>query len=91
MNNRILPFDGVRNFRDFGGYASRHGGNVKRGLLFRSGHYGEATEADLEKIADLGIHLQADLRRPDERALRAMRRVSSIAPPARIGPAFSAR
>ena len=67
MNDRILPFDGVRNFRDFGGYTSRHGGNVKRGLLFRSGHYGEATEADLEKIAGLGIHLQADLRRPDER------------------------
>ena len=67
MKDRILPFDGVRNFRDFGGYASRHGGTVRKGRLYRSGHYAEATEADLEKIADLGIHLQADLRRPDER------------------------
>lgn len=67
MKDRILPFDGIRNFRDFGGYASRHGGTVRKGRLYRSGHYAEATEADLEKIADLGIHLQADLRRPDER------------------------
>lgn len=64
---RILPLDGVRNFRDFGGYASAHGGRVKRGLLFRSGHYAEATADDMAKIAPLNIHLQADLRRPDER------------------------
>lgn len=67
MNDRIFPLEGVRNFRDFGGYASRYGGNVKRGLLLRSGHYAEASESDLQAIADLGIHLQADLRRPDER------------------------
>jgi protein-tyrosine phosphatase len=67
MTARIYPLEGVRNFRDFGGYASRHGGTVKRGLLFRSGHYAEASAADLETIAALGIALQADLRRPDER------------------------
>ncbi len=67
MRDRILPLEGVRNFRDFGGYASRHGGRVKRGRLYRSGHYAEATHEDLAQIRRLGIALQADLRRPDER------------------------
>jgi len=67
MDSRIIAFEGVRNFRDFGGYASAHGGQVKTGLLFRSGHYAEATEADLKKLADFNIALQVDLRRPDER------------------------
>jgi len=67
MKTRIYPLEGVRNFRDFGGYASRYGGAVKPGLLFRSGHYGEASEADIAAIEALNIALQADLRRPDER------------------------
>lgn len=67
MTDRIYSLQGVRNFRDFGGYTSRHGGQVKRGRLFRSGHYAEATEDDLKALDALGIHLQADLRRPDER------------------------
>jgi len=67
MDNRIIPLDGVRNFRDFGGYASSHGGKVKARLLFRSGHYGEATSADVAAVEALGIGLQVDLRRPDER------------------------
>lgn len=67
MTDRIIPLEGVRNFRDFGGYASKYGGQVKRGRLFRSGHYAEASHADLERIRGLDIHLQADLRRPDER------------------------
>jgi protein-tyrosine phosphatase len=67
MTDRILPLEGVRNFRDFGGYASRHGGRVRRGRLYRSGHYAEATHGDLQQIRALGIAVQADLRRPDER------------------------
>lgn len=67
MTDRIYVLEGVRNFRDFGGYASKYGGQVKRGRLFRSGHYAEATEQDLEALQALGIALQADLRRPDER------------------------
>ena len=64
---RLLSFETVRNFRDFGGYESRHGGRVKMGRLYRSGHHAEASDAELEKMASLGIHVQADLRRPDER------------------------
>ena len=36
MDNRIITFEGVRNFRDFGGYASGHGGHVKTCLLYTS-------------------------------------------------------
>lgn len=67
MQDRIKPLEGVRNFRDFGGYASSHGGQVRTGLLFRSGHYAEATEADIAVVEAFGIGLQVDLRRPDER------------------------
>ena len=62
MTDRIYVLEGVRNFRDFGGYASRYGGLVKRGRLFRSGHYAEATEQDLEALQALGIALQEKLR-----------------------------
>ena len=67
MQDRVKPLEGVRNFRDFGGYASRFGGAVKPGLLYRSGHYGEATEADRQTLETFGIAFQVDLRRPDER------------------------
>ncbi len=64
---RLLAFQTVRNFRDFGGYESRHGGRVRMGRLYRSGHHAEASDADLALMGTLGIHVQADLRRPDER------------------------
>ena len=67
MQDRVKTLEGVRNFRDFGGYASRFGGAVKPGLLFRSGHYGEATTSDLKTLDTFGIAFQVDLRRPDER------------------------
>ena len=30
-------YTGLVNFRDIGGFASRHGGRVRRGMVFRSG------------------------------------------------------
>ncbi|MEM0985811.1 MAG: tyrosine-protein phosphatase [Pseudomonadota bacterium] len=67
MDNRIKPLSGVRNFRDFGGYQTAGGGHVKPGLLFRSGHYAEATDEDMTALDGFSIAFQADLRRPDER------------------------
>lgn len=67
MSDRIYTLEGVRNFRDFGGYSTADGRQIKRGLLFRSGHYNEATENDVAKLGQLSIQFQADLRRPDER------------------------
>lgn len=69
MNDRILPFEGIRNFRDYGGYAGADGATVRCGVLWRSGHHHEATEADLEKVHELGLATVIDLRGDSERAL----------------------
>jgi len=67
MKHRVYTFDGVRNFRDFGGYSGFDGRKIRTGVLFRSAQFGEATPADMEKLDQLNIKVQADLRRPDER------------------------
>ena len=66
MEDRVKPLEGVRNFRDFGGYATPNG-VIRPGLLFRSGHYNEATDKDVAFLDSLGVSYHIDLRRPDER------------------------
>lgn len=73
MQNRILTLEGVRNFRDFGGYDTADGGRVRPGMLYRSAHFAEATDADIEKIRALGIATSCDLRRPEERKQQSNR------------------
>ena len=63
---RRIAFEGIDNFRDFGDYAAG-GRRLKPGLLYRSGHHGAATAADLEKLATLGLAVIVDLRRTNER------------------------
>ena len=68
MPDAALPaFDGLDNFRDFGGMASTLGGHVRTGRLFRSAHLGAATEADIAALERLGVRTVVDLRRPTER------------------------
>lgn len=66
MQDRVKSLEGVRNFRDFGGYATPSG-RVRTGLLFRSGHYNDATDEDLNFLNSLNVDFHVDLRRPDER------------------------
>jgi len=73
MQNRIVDLEGVRNFRDFGGYETADGARVRTGRLYRSAHFAEATDADIEKIRTLGIAASCDLRRPEERKLQVNR------------------
>ena len=77
---RTLPLSAVHNFRDYGGYPVAGGGRVKRGLLWRSGHMAEASEADLGAIDDLELAYVFDLRGPRERESM----------PSLRGPAFAA-
>ncbi len=64
---RILPLEGVENFRDYGGYAAADGARMPTGRFWRSAHHALATPGDLSKIGDLNLALVVDLRRPKER------------------------
>lgn len=70
---RHLPFEGIENFRDFGDYAAGTR-RLKRGLLYRSAHHAQATDADLQKLAGLGLSVIVDLRRSNERESNPCRR-----------------
>lgn len=73
--NRFLATQGIHNFRDYGGWPTRHGGEVRTGLLFRSGQHVGATDADLAAIAELDIRTVIDLRGTSERTRNPCRRV----------------
>jgi len=72
-----MDLAGVINFRDFGGMPGADGRRVRTGRLFRSGHFATATEADVERLAELGFALFVDLRRPPERLRDPARRPQS--------------
>jgi protein-tyrosine phosphatase len=69
MENRILHFTGIHNFRDYGGYSARDGARVRTGLLYRSSQHRDATAADLAAIDALQLSTVIDLRGDSERTL----------------------
>ena len=75
----FLPTEGIHNFRDYGGWLTLDGRQVRRGLLFRSGHHVGATDADLALIAALDIRTVIDLRGESERARHPCRRFEGFA------------
>jgi protein tyrosine/serine phosphatase len=72
--DRHIDFEGIENFRDFGGYATACGRGLARGKLYRSGHHSAATDADLARLKALGIAAIVDLRHPKEREREPSRR-----------------
>ncbi|MBW8753121.1 MAG: tyrosine-protein phosphatase [Sphingomonadales bacterium] len=90
--DRVLPLEGVHNFRDYGGYAIAGGGRLRRGMLWRSGQHHGATESDLARIAALNLAAVFDLRSSKERSAHPCRRPEGFAaevyfgedPPARV-------
>lgn len=75
---RRIAFEGIDNFRDFGGYAAGPR-RLKSGLLYRSAHHARASDADLAALADLGLSVIVDLRRPNEREREPSRRWAGFA------------
>ena len=71
---RHLDFDGIENFRDFGGYDTASGARLKLGLLYRSANHAYASDADLARMRDLGLAAIIDLRRSNERAREPSKR-----------------
>ena len=53
---------GAPNFRDLGGYRTAQGYVTRPGLVFRSGHLANLTDADLKALSDLGIQTVIDFR-----------------------------
>jgi len=71
--------EAIHNFRDFGGYQTKNGAQIKKGLLYRSGSLDKATNADLDELATLGLKTICDLRSEQER-LKEPDRIPDISP-----------
>ena len=61
MDTRL---EGAPNFRDIGGYEAANGFTIRRGLVFRSGHFANLTDEDLNSFVSLGINTVIDFRPP---------------------------
>jgi protein tyrosine/serine phosphatase len=66
-HDRLIDFERVLNFRDFGGWKTADGGTVARGKLFRSAAFNDASEADIARLDAMDLKFLVDLRRPEER------------------------
>ena len=53
--SRWIPFSGVRNFRDLGGYRTVSGQTICRGLLYRSANLHNLTDKDLQRLDRLSL------------------------------------
>ena len=68
-----LRLFGSPNFRDVGGYQTKDGRFVRRGMVFRSGDSARLLDADAEALRALGIQLIIDMRSEKERLASASR------------------
>jgi protein-tyrosine phosphatase len=64
----LIELASLPNLRDIGGYASRGGGHVRMGVLYRSTALHELVDEDMARFARLGIQTVFDLRTEDERS-----------------------
>lgn len=66
-HTRVVPILNTNNFRDLGGYQTNNGKTVKWGKIYRSDSLNSLSAADQQKMVDLNIVTDIDLRAPDER------------------------
>ncbi len=67
MHDRLIDFERVLNFRDFGGWETADGAKVARGKLWRSAAFSDASDADIARLNAMDMRFLVDLRRPEER------------------------
>jgi len=67
MHDRLVNFDRILNFRDFGGWQTADGATVTRGKLWRSASFHDASDADIARLNAMDLRFLVDLRRPEER------------------------
>jgi protein-tyrosine phosphatase len=66
-NTRFVAIEGVKNFRDVGGYRTSDGRIVQWGMLYRSGALGGMTSQGRDAFGRLGVGSIIDLRSASER------------------------
>jgi protein tyrosine/serine phosphatase len=67
LPERFVGLEGCSNFRDLGGWNTRTGGRVRRGLVFRSDALHELSADDVRHLRErIGIRDVIDLRTPVE-------------------------
>lgn len=64
---RVVPLEGVDNFRDLGGYQTEDGHYIRWGLLYRSGAHDRMTKQDEVLLQQLGVRTVIDYRSPKEK------------------------
>ena len=62
----FLAFEGIENVRDLGGLLRLDGAKTRGGLLLRAGRLNHATDADIRRLADMGLAAVIDFRDADE-------------------------
>jgi protein-tyrosine phosphatase len=72
---QFLPVRGIVNARDLGGYVMQDGRTVRDGLLLRSAHLAEATDADLQYLSKLPTGTVIDMRKEGEKKGKVNRTV----------------
>ena len=65
-SERHFAFEGCFNFRDIGGYLTKEGKKIKKGIYFRTGRQDRMSEKDLAELKNFKISTQIDLRKPEE-------------------------
>jgi protein-tyrosine phosphatase len=68
--DRRVPFEGVTNFRDLGGYATGSGARTRWGAVFRAEALHGLSDSDRELYHQLGMRTVYDLRSEMEREAR---------------------
>jgi protein tyrosine/serine phosphatase len=76
---RVLPLEGINNFRDYGGYHAADGRKVRTGQLWRSAQHGDASNSDLAAVSAINFAHIIDLRGPSERESKPCRRPDDFA------------
>ncbi len=64
---RQITFDGAKNVRDLGGLPVAGGGATRFGVIYRGDGLSRLSDADVKRLADLGIRSVVDLRYDEER------------------------
>ncbi|TGA98854.1 tyrosine-protein phosphatase [Sporolactobacillus shoreae] len=70
LPERLLPLEGVFNFRDMGGIKAQDGRRIKKGLIFRAAELTGLTAGDIDYLKDLEIKYIYDYRDKEEADLK---------------------